>query len=233
MDDSSTKQIWTKVRDAADRVFPSPDGKHFNFFSSTGHNDSNPGWGCFVGNLDGSEIKKVDEYRPYCEGGWSPDGSRFIFETYNTKIEKRYYKIWSAADGKTSELPDIQTGACGAIHWLSSKSVLFTSCQSNTWFTSIPSASRVLNLESGQLTLLAETGICDFALSPDNRQALFFSCPQGEKNPLAFKVINLQEASVLNDFKNISIPFNVNGVYNKEWQIADYLARSFWIAAPK
>jgi Tol biopolymer transport system component len=234
LDDTENYQVWTGLKNAASSVQISPDGKHIAW-------DVSLVKGCYVSDIDGYNVYKLQGERTTCDHGsrggyswWSPDGSQFIYEAYNQKLDKRYFRVWSYKDGKSMDLPDLQTGACDNLTWMpNGRDVLFFNCQSNTWGTSIPSAARLVSLESGQVTLLAETGLCDLSISPDKQQALFYNCSQNQKDePLTYKFIGLTDRTINKSLDNITVPYIEDSKYNMDIIFSISLGLSFWSLAP-
>lgn len=241
LDDTEHRQIWKNIEYAADRIQISPDGKRIAYFGFLTSFPSSVN-GCFTANIDGTGITRAEGARPMCvsfngsrnSSWWSSDSTRIIYEDYDKAREKLYYKMWSAVDGKSTVLPDLKTGACDDITWLpGDQQVLFFNCQSNTWGNSIPSPMRILDLSSGQVTTLADTGFCNMRFSPDRQQAIFYNCDQNKADkPLTYKIFSLDNHPIQDGLASIFVPFSIGSAYNQEFGYAHDMGQAFWIPAP-
>ncbi len=239
LDDSDQHAIWTMVKNAADSVQVSPDGKSIAFMEQF-NNDQVPDWGCHIADIDGKTIVKLEGQRPSCHSiglsrysNWSPDGGQFIYEDYNPAAEKRFFRTWSAGTHQSDPLPDLHTAACDSLAWIDGgKQILFFNCQSNTWGISIPSAARILDPTSGQVKTLPDTGFCSMRLSPDKNQAFFYVCSQSTSDqPLTDWVISLTGPSTRHGFDLVKVPPKSGQVYNKEYSFSSYFGQAFWLPA--
>jgi Tol biopolymer transport system component len=221
LDGKSQRQIWTGIKNAADDVEVSPNGKWIAFQKYTDQGDRSNG--CYVATIEGGNAIKIgDECARKSShismiNPWSPDSKYLVFQVAPDMQKKVWpLALYSPEDDTTTVLPDLQTAGCDNRKWLSEKQILLDNCTSTFYAGgSQPSPARIVDLNTQTVTILPQVGFCDEQLSPDVQRVFYFNCNNNDKtSPITYKILDLQTSSITSLFDSVLGPSeNPGAVY--------------------
>jgi hypothetical protein len=231
IDGSNQQQVWQEVKNAGDNIYLSPSGKYIAYSAYFGQSSKN---GCYLATTTGELITKLEKGKDLfalCnrENIWSPSEDKILmsgWEGTNVEYSKKVYIIWSAPNGETSPLPDINSGDCRSAHWLpDGQHIFFENC-TGIWYQMATDilGQRKVNITTGDVTEYPSFGFCEYVISPNAQWALFYACENKRSERGADKqsqLLNLETKEVVSIYDKFTSTELVKNA-NERWTV-------FWI----